>query len=201
MSSEWLERLSESTKTPTSQLRFIMDAWAQVGSSPSAEVEELNRPPSRVLYTVVGSYLNGSFLAPLCVHVSFNLLPQCTSLHAPLVKTMITQIIECRRVLSWTYTYGYYAYDIFGTESGSSSAAAAGTSGTAAGSGKEAAAAGAGAGAGRRGGEGSSGRGAKAGTAASSGAAAAAGGSGGAGPSTSKLEDNKLFFEFLQVGG
>ncbi|KAL6748380.1 hypothetical protein V8C86DRAFT_2879354 [Haematococcus lacustris] len=49
VSREWLERLSEQTKTPTSQLKFIMDAWQQ--------------------------------------------------------------IIECRRVLSWTYTYGYYSFD------------------------------------------------------------------------------------------
>lgn len=31
VSADWLERLSEMTKTPTSQLRFIMDAWSQVG--------------------------------------------------------------------------------------------------------------------------------------------------------------------------
>eukprot|EP00197_Chlamydomonas_leiostraca_P004716 CAMPEP_0202867712 /NCGR_PEP_ID=MMETSP1391-20130828/9582_1 /ASSEMBLY_ACC=CAM_ASM_000867 /TAXON_ID=1034604 /ORGANISM="Chlamydomonas leiostraca, Strain SAG 11-49" /LENGTH=627 /DNA_ID=CAMNT_0049547775 /DNA_START=210 /DNA_END=2089 /DNA_ORIENTATION=+ len=49
VSADWLERLSEQTHLPTSQLKFIMDAWAQ--------------------------------------------------------------IIECRRVLSWTYTYGYYAFD------------------------------------------------------------------------------------------
>ena len=30
VSADWLERLSEMTKTPTSQLRFIMDAWSQV---------------------------------------------------------------------------------------------------------------------------------------------------------------------------
>ncbi|GFH20080.1 RBR-type E3 ubiquitin transferase, partial [Haematococcus lacustris] len=29
VSREWLERLSEQTKTPTSQLKFIMDAWQQ----------------------------------------------------------------------------------------------------------------------------------------------------------------------------
>ncbi|KAF5836210.1 hypothetical protein DUNSADRAFT_6276 [Dunaliella salina] len=49
ISADWLERLSEQTKTPSSQLKFIMDAWSQ--------------------------------------------------------------IIECRRVLSWTYTYGYYALE------------------------------------------------------------------------------------------
>ncbi|KAG1674307.1 hypothetical protein FOA52_013496 [Chlamydomonas sp. UWO 241] len=48
VSSKWLDKLSDLTKTPTSQLKFIMDAWAQ--------------------------------------------------------------IIECRRVLSWTYTFGYYQY-------------------------------------------------------------------------------------------
>eukprot|EP00775_Hariotina_reticulata_P011699 gene11699-11843_t len=45
---ESLERLSDMTKTPTSQLKFIMDAWGQV--------------------------------------------------------------IECRRILKWTYAYGYYSF-------------------------------------------------------------------------------------------
>jgi hypothetical protein len=30
VSKDWLERLSEHTRTPTSQLKFIMDAWNQV---------------------------------------------------------------------------------------------------------------------------------------------------------------------------
>lgn len=38
VSAEWLERLSEQTKTPTSQLKFIIDAWAQVGVSNSLGV-------------------------------------------------------------------------------------------------------------------------------------------------------------------
>ena len=45
---EILEQLSDMTKTPTSQLKFIMDAWGQ--------------------------------------------------------------IVECRRMLKWTYAYGYYAF-------------------------------------------------------------------------------------------
>eukprot|EP00878_Enallax_costatus_P014217 GHUV01014871.1.p2 GENE.GHUV01014871.1~~GHUV01014871.1.p2 ORF type:complete len:161 (+),score=54.01 GHUV01014871.1:445-927(+) len=44
-----LEKLSDMTKTPTSQLKFIMDAWKQV--------------------------------------------------------------IECRRILKWTYAYGYYSFE------------------------------------------------------------------------------------------
>ncbi|MEW5317617.1 MAG: hypothetical protein WDW38_008901 [Sanguina aurantia] len=51
---EWLVRLSETTKTPTSQLKFALDAW--------------------------------------------------------------DQIIECRRMLKWTYAYGYYTFEVEDTE-------------------------------------------------------------------------------------
>lgn len=47
--STMMEKLSELTKTPTSQLKFITDAWSQV--------------------------------------------------------------VDCRRVLKWTYAYGYYKFD------------------------------------------------------------------------------------------
>ena len=81
-----LEALSEATATPTTQLRFVSDAWAQV--------------------------------------------------------------VRCRRVLKWTYAYGYYTFAEPGSEAEAAAAAAAiaagngaGTSSSAAGRGKAAAAA------------------------------------------------------------
>ena len=58
-----LEALSEATATPTTQLRFVSDAWAQV--------------------------------------------------------------VRCRRVLKWTYAYGYYTFAEPGSEAGAAAAAAA----------------------------------------------------------------------------
>jgi hypothetical protein len=81
------------------------------------------------------------------------------------------QIIECRRVLSWTYTYGYYSFDP--TSIGSSSTT---TPGAAAGGSSKQAGGGAAAAAGGSGGSGSGGQG-------------------------GMDENKKLFFEFLQVRG
>lgn len=68
ISGDSLEKLSDMSKTPTSQLKFIMDAW--------------------------------------------------------------NQIIECRRMLKWTYAYGYYAFYPEDTSTSSGNGGGAGTSGS-----------------------------------------------------------------------
>lgn len=174
-----LEKLSAQTHLPTSQLKFVTDAWAQVrwlelvccltagcGEDGSGWVGASGWGPRRgwvalqlpsrawvlkfVLERRLSSPCHATALSGACWPTHSSAAPVLT----------LTQIIECRRVLSWTYTYGYYAFDPAVT------AAAAAASGSGA------------AGTGKRGDD------------ASSSVSAAA----------NNMDQNKHFFEFLQVG-
>jgi len=119
---ESLERLSDMTKTPTSQLKFIMDAWGQVGhwgqcgtsrrgwegagrrqgqamghcTAMVAGVLPLCWPPAPLVsMSVCCSHTLQCGLQVLCVRVA----------------CCCWQVIECRRILKWTYAYGYYSFD------------------------------------------------------------------------------------------
>eukprot|EP00798_Chlamydomonas_sp_ICE-L_P010388 gene10388-8330_t len=77
-----LEKLSETSLTPTSQLKFISDAWNQIIDC------------RRILSW---TYTFGYYPIHHPIHPMLTLL---------ILHNM--QIIDCRRILSWTYTFGYY---------------------------------------------------------------------------------------------
>lgn len=91
--SERLERLSDEVTCPVTQLRFIGEAWEQVGGATVGS-------PTRC-YCVVN-------------HSSIPMSPFLHNLrdaHSLTSNSPPPQVAECRRVLKWTYAYGFYAFD------------------------------------------------------------------------------------------
>ncbi len=89
-----LEKLSEITMTPTSQLRFLLDAWLQARAAPGPASHA--GPPARRLRA------RASRQHPSC----------WASQHGVKLASAARrgQVVDCRRILKWTYAYGYYRF-------------------------------------------------------------------------------------------
>lgn len=138
-----LETLSDKTKTPTSQLKFIMDAWAQVGRwhimtghhdcrgmyllimwyRPCACYKGGvgTESASNLVSSVAGGWVCQCYLLLGALHGCRQMrngrsdaVAHCLS-SLPwlgwLPAAAAVQVIECRRILKWTYAYGYYKFE------------------------------------------------------------------------------------------
>jgi hypothetical protein len=136
---EQQEQLSENTATPTSQLKFVVDAWMQVGAGGGAVEKLVERCKHRGCGAALWrSLYQGTFLGvcfgsqrgvdiawgpavpsasnglPLSTYNPASASPRIPNLHFDLHPTFPVllhfQVVQCRRVLKWTYATAYYAF-------------------------------------------------------------------------------------------
>lgn len=105
--------LSERTATPTSQLKFIVDAWMQVGGRAAGRLPgaAVRGCPGRHRQRLRSDWLGCQTRSAMPARP-----PDAARPLAP----PPPQVVHCRRVLKWTYATAYYTFE----ESAGASAAA-----------------------------------------------------------------------------
>lgn len=147
-----LEKLSELTATPTSQLKFVLDAWAQVRHSGCGLLHSCQHKPCPVISRGLQSaacpsnlcFLMGCIsgsppcaaacsMKAVCISLSsssaalasnsartmqLDVLTDCRpppaateTFRSERSSSLCVQVMDCRRILKWTYAYGYYSFE------------------------------------------------------------------------------------------